>query len=407
MRTNRRACWVATVGAAALAGGATAEHRDPASLPLLPNEGVQLYVQEAYEGFPEDVTAAVAGRRAELVEAGMRGARHLFDWADLEPAPGEYDLDLASEALDERIEQGLPRQFVNISVIDSFGPERVPAYVEDLLASGARWDDPRIVGPFLALLDAIVPIMVDRGVYMVGFANEPGGYYEDRPAEAASFAGFVAAAIEHAQTIEPELAGTVVFAGADDASIPSLMPLIDVATFNAYAYRWVDESRCSLDGATFPALRPLGPREIGPLLDELVAASGGRLICIQEFGQSTGWEDRPTTLGPEAGPERQRAMLKGLAIALSARRAHFRTVCLWTLNDHTPAGVQYLVDAITAAGLPACFGEHMAEVFGPTGLVYSDAKATTKPAFEAFKHAIRHVQQDARGRGRPLTPAGP
>jgi hypothetical protein len=296
---------------------------------------------------------------------------------------------------------------VNITVIDSFGPERVPAYVEDVLSSGAGWDDPRIVKPFLGMLDEIVPLMVERGVYMVGFANEAGGYYEEEPGEAASFAGFVAAAIEHMQMIEPELAGTVVFAGASDASIPALMPVIDVATFNTYAYRWVDESPCSLDGFTFPALRPLGSRGIGGLLDELIAVSNGKLICIQEFGQSTGWEDRPTTLGPEAGLARQVEMVEGLAEALHARRARFRTVCLWTLNDHTPAGMQYLVDALTVEGMPACFGEHMAEVFGPTGLVRSDAKATPKPAFEAFKRAIRHVQGDARWRERPFTPPGP
>ena len=138
---------VATLCAASLAQS-WQRNADPAALPRLDGPRVHLYVQEAYEAFPADITDAVANRYAELVDAGMDCSRHLLDWADLEPSPGVFDVDSVIEALDRRIAQGTPRQFVNITVVDSFGVETAPRYVQDLLAQGARWDNPRITGPF-------------------------------------------------------------------------------------------------------------------------------------------------------------------------------------------------------------------------------------------------------------------
>ncbi len=364
---------------------------DPGALPLLDEQRVHFYVQEAYEGFPPDITNAVADRYAELVDAGMDCSRHLLDWADLEPTPGVYDVAGVIEALDARIDMGAPRQFVNITVVDSGGPEALPQYVQDLLAQGAKWDDPRITGPFGDLLEAIVPAMIDRGVYMIGFANEAGGYYEDEPAAAASFEGFVAAAIDRTRSIEPRLSTTVVFAGTKDASIPALMPLIDVASFNWYAYELEVEPACSFFGEALPLWRAAGPDGIPAVLDEMMRVSGDRLVCIQEFGQATGWKDRPTTLGPLAGEALQSRVIEAFAEAVVERQHRFRTVSLWTLNDHTPAGMRYLVDAILAEGLPQCYADNVAEIFGPTGIVESTPEARRKQAFESLRRAIAEV----------------
>lgn len=363
----------------------------PKALPLLGEQRVHFYVQEAYQGFPPDITNAVADRYAELVDAGMDCSRHLLDWADLEPTPGVYDVAGVIEALDARIDMGAPRQFVNITVVDSGGPEALPQYVQDLLAQGATWDDPRITGPFGDLLDAIVPVMIDRGVYMIGFANEAGGYYEDDAAAAASFEGFVTAAIDRTRAIEPRLSTTVVFAGTTDASLPALMPLIDVATFNWYAYELGVEPSCRFFGEALPLWRATGPDGIPAVLDEMMRVSGDRLVCIQEFGQATGWKDRPTTLGPLAGEALQARVIQAFAEAVVERQHRFRTVSLWTLNDHTPDGVQYLVDAMLAEGLPQCFADNVGEIFGPTGIVESTPEARRKQAFESLRRAIAEV----------------
>ncbi len=366
-----------------------------ASLPLLGSDGVHLSAQEAYEGFDPVVTAAVAGRRAELVAAGMDSARHLVDWADLEPVPGRPDPAPLIEALEASIARGTPRQFVNVTVIDSGGPEALPPHVAALIAAGTPWDDPRILGGFRRVLDAIVPEMIPRGVYMLGVANEPGGFFEDEPRSAASFPAFVAAAVEHVRTIDPRLAVTVVFAGPEDPSIPALMPLTDVAVFNQYAYDLVPDGSCTLGGVDLPIPRATGPEAVGPMLDALVEAAGGRLVCIQEFGQSTGWDDRARTLGPLAGLGTQRRVIEALGRELAARREHVRTVSVWTLNDHTRDGMKWLVDALVVGGMPGCFAEAFAEAFGPTGLVRSDAEATPKPAFEAFRAAVRRLRRGA------------
>lgn len=366
---------------------------DPATLPLLGEQRVHLYVQEAYEGFDPDTEDAIADRYAELVDAGMTCSRHLLDWADLEPSPGVYDVVGVIEALDRRIAMGTPRQFVNITVIDSFGLETAPQYVQDLLASGARWDDPRITGPFGELLEAIVPAMIDRGVYMIGFANEPGGYYENEPAQAASFAGFVQAAIDRTRSIEPQLATTVVFAGTQDAGIPSLLPLIDVVSFNSYLYEFEVDPSCTVMGEALPLWRASDASMIPAMLDEMLAVAGDKLVCIQEIGQATGWTDRPTTLGPLAGEANQARVLGALAEALEERGHRFRTVSLWTLNDHTPAGMQYLIDALVAEGLPMCYADNVAEIFGPTGIVESTPEARKKPGFEVLRASIAQTSR--------------
>ena len=370
-----------------------AKNADPATLPLLGEQRVHLYVQEAYEAFPPEVNDAVAARYAELVDAGMDCSRHLFDWADLEPAPGVYDVQFVIDDLDRRIAMGAPRQFANITVVDSFGVETAPQYVQDLLADGVRWDDPRNTGPFGDLLEAIVPAMVDRGVYMIGFANEAGGYYEDSPGQAASFAGFVQAAIDRTHAIEPRLATTVVFAGVEDASIPSLMPIIDVATFNHYVYLAEPDATCTFFGEPLPLQRASGPETIPAMLDAMLAVSQGKLVCIQEIGQATGWPDRPTTLGPLASEASQAKVIALLAEALVERQHRFRTVSLWTLNDHTPAGMQYLVDVLLAEGLPACYAENLAEAFGPTGVVESTPAAEPKAGFEVLRRAIAETTE--------------
>ncbi|MEO0653089.1 MAG: hypothetical protein AAFZ65_20605, partial [Planctomycetota bacterium] len=293
----------------------TALAQDPSTLPLLGDNDVHLYVQEAYEGFSPAITAAVAGRYGELVDAGMDTARHLFDWADLEPEPGVYDTALVIEAMDARAAVGIEHQFCNLVTVDSGGPV-VPDFVAALLDAGVPWDNPRISGPFADLLDVFVPLMLERDMFMIGFGNEPSGYFEDGAPAAPSYAPFVAQAIAHTRTLAPELTCTVVFAGATDAAIPSVMPLLDVVSFNTYFYEPVLVPSCIWFGAPIPLFLAQGPDIVGQRLDELIAAAGGRLICIQEIGQATGWGDMPQTLGPLASLETQRQCFEALQVEL-------------------------------------------------------------------------------------------
>ncbi|MGB0717103.1 MAG: hypothetical protein ACPGXK_14585, partial [Phycisphaerae bacterium] len=226
------------------------------------------------------------------------------------------------------------------------------------------------------------------GVYMLGLANEPGGYLGEDPALAVGFAGFVEQVVSHVHAIAPELACTVVFAGPSDAAIPTLMPLLDVASFNGYAYDFVESSTCQVEGVNLPLYEASTGDGVGPLLDQMIEAADGRLICVQEFGQATGWGDMPLTLGANAGLDNQKAIMDAVVEALDERRAHFRTFCLWTLNDHSMEGIAYVGDALEAEGFPSCFADNAEEIFGPTGIVRSDETASKKPAFDAFKQGV-------------------
>ncbi|MEL6712679.1 MAG: hypothetical protein AAFP86_02835 [Planctomycetota bacterium] len=365
---------------------------DPAALQLL-GPGAHLYVQEAYEGFPVGVQTAVAGRYDELVAAGMDTSRVLVDWPDLEPTPGGYDFADLLDQMDARAARGILHQFVNLTIVDSAGPS-APASIEAHLAAGGAWGDPEVVDPLLALLDALVPELVLRGCFMVGLANEPGGYYEDDPGSAAGFDALVGAAVDRIHEIEPRMACTVVFAGPADAGIAALMPLCDVASFNMYAYELELDAGCTLAGSPLLLWRSIATQSaVAALLDSLEVPAGGRLITIQEFGQAAGWDDLPETLGPLAGLSAQAAVFTALGAELELRSDRFRAACIWTLNDHTRGGIGYVGDELTAQGLPECFADNIEEIFGPTGLVRSDASASVRPAFVEVRAAIATLTQ--------------
>ncbi len=390
--TALRAWALAVVLAVASSGCGQPALADPALMPLLDGAPPRLYISYAFELFEPETMAAIDARYKELTASGMDTARHLFDWPVLEPAPGVYDLSDVVEAMDLREEQGIRFQFANITVIDSEGI-LVPPDIAGLLEDGLPWDDPRIVGRFTALLDQVTPIMLERGLFMLGLKNEAGGYYEDNPAQAASFKDFIAAAIAHVRTIEPDLTCTATFAGPGDPSIPDLMPLIDAATFNTYIYTLETDSECTLEGFPLPLFRADVARNVGQYLDDLIAVSQGKLINIQEIGQATGWDDMPETLGPNASLENQRAVIEALAQALDERRDRFRTVCVWQLNDNSRAGTAFFTEALLADGLPPCYANNISEIFGPAGLVRSTPDASPKPAFDAFKDAVAYFAQ--------------
>lgn len=355
---------------------------DPASMPLLGDASLHLYTQPAYERFDAATETAVQTRYDELIAAGMDTARHLFDWRDLEPSPGVYDTRLVIDAMDALTARGIEHQFVNLVVIDSGGPV-VPAYVEDLLAEGAGWDDPRISGPFIDLMNLFVPLMLERNLFMLGLSNEPGAYYEDEPAVATTFRGFVSAAIAAAHDIEPNLSTTVVFAGPRDPSIPDLLSLGDVATFNTYIYRTETDPSCRLDGEPLELFRSDTADRVENYLDELIAVAQGKLVNIQEIGQASAG----ATLGPATSEANQARVYEALVAALDVRRDKIRTVCNWTLNDHRDAWAP-LADGLVEEGLPGCAARNVADIFTETGLVRSDAEASTKPAFDAFRDGI-------------------
>ncbi|MEO0425697.1 MAG: hypothetical protein AAF184_25430 [Pseudomonadota bacterium] len=362
-------------------------HADPADMPLLGDEDLHLYTIPAFEVFDLATRRAVDERYDELIAAGMDTARHLFDWRELEPSPGAYDRRLVVEAMGDLRARGIAHQFPNIVIIDSAGPE-VPDHIEDLLRAGAAWDDPAIVAALENLLDVFVPLMLAQDAFALGLSNEPGGYYEDEPAQAASFKGLIAAAVTRVHALEPDLATTVVFAGPEDAAIDDLMPLLDVASFNTYVYALRPAANCVLEDIPLELFRADRASNVGTYLDALVDAAQGKLINIQEIGQAT--EGR--SLGPLAGESSQAAVYDALATALDARRAHFRTVCNWTLNDHDSAW-NSLARALIASGLPRCYAGNIRDIFTKTGLVRSDADATPKPAFEVFKRSVGELRR--------------
>jgi hypothetical protein len=375
---------------------AASVHADPVTMPLLGDSEVHLYAHPAFSPFNPKITAAVEARFDELIGVGMDTCRYIPDWRDLEPSPGRYTPEELYADMENRASRGIKNHVVNICVVDA-GDFNAPQYILDMIEAGKSWDDPKITTAFNKMLSATVPGMIQRGLCLLGLSNEP----VEEGAEAPGLPCFIESAIKHVHAkIHHDLSCTIAFAGPKDPSIPKLLHLCDVATFNCYLVVPKFDSACTWgEGIPVSLAQAAPPEAIGALFDELIEAAQGKLINIQEMGQATGFAGKPTSLGPLAGPENQAACYEAVKRALHTRKAHFRTVCNWSLNDHSEGTYDFLRKPLRDAGCPDCFIDNAIESWISTGLVLSDETATKKPAFDVFKEAVAFLSAEGKDTG--------
>lgn len=214
-------------------------------------------------------------RIEEAVEAGMNGFTFYIDWPELEPEPGVYNLDALEASLAWLDDLGLT-PFVNLTVVDIVTLNLPEEYLDEEgegFAEGWSFDDPRLVARFLGLLDRVVPLVLEYDGFYLGLGNEVDDRFEEHPGEFESYLAFVAAAVEHVHTLEPELAaGVTVTSAAPLGRTPvfeGLRAVSDVVPFNYYG----------LDPVTFAAEEL---EDIPDTLAALMAAYGDDVTMVQE-----------------------------------------------------------------------------------------------------------------------------
>lgn len=206
-----------------------------------------------------------AERWDEANDAATVG-RVLIDWIDIEPNRGQYETVELEEQLANIVDHGqVP--MLTIAAVDVSGtqfPEWLGGFEPESAASA--YND---------MIDAIEPILLRHGVWLLAVANEPPF---DDGLDRAEFADFVGRVNDHVDRAIPELATTFVFAGGDafhpDPGTERLHEAVDVLALNHYC---ID---------TTLLVAPM--EETEQRLEEIVDRSDGRPIVFQELGCPAG-----------------------------------------------------------------------------------------------------------------------
>lgn len=359
----------------------------PIDLPILP-AGNHLGVWPGYEAPPEETAAALEDHRQRALSSGMRIARVHVGWDQLELAPGRFDTSQLVEELGAATADGLAVHLL-IETVDSDGlslPSDLVVEGEPYgLVDGRRLDDPLIVDRFTALLDAVLPVLDRHEVFAISVANEPDCYLDDVDPDSPegvawveSLAGFLASARERVQESHPEIGVAMTLRqGSLEKGIDTLGPVIeagDVAVFNYYCQ--------DLSFQVQPA------SVVSDELEELVSASSGRPIVLQELGCPAG--STPSTIG---ATEAQQADFYAEVGRWMASRQEIRAAFAFQMVDWSPELSAAYAQAYAEAGYPD-LGAQIAEILGTIGLLrYTDG--SERPAWDTFEAALSQIEADS------------
>ncbi|NKI34774.1 hypothetical protein HFP89_06305 [Wenzhouxiangella sp. XN79A] len=339
----------------------------PYSVPLLDARGAALgTTRYGSAALPSEDDPARA-RLIEAAAAGLRGYTVYLDWPALEPSPGVYSFDAVRSELDALQALGI-QSFVNITVGD-IGEYVVPAPYADGeggLAPGVRLDDPALLERFGALLDALVPELVDRGAFVLAVGNEIDDRLDDDAEERAAYRVFAEAARERVRALEPDLlVGITLTSNAHRGDTATRAALIDVTDFLAINYAPI---------APDFFVRP--EAEIAADFTEAMDAMPPGPILIQEL-------TCPNPASMNASLAWQAACFEILLDAIG-RNPRIRFASVFTLEDFDGATCAAVQQALGAGldDVPPDFRQRFLDYLCGLGVLASDG--TPHPAWAAL-----------------------
>ena len=354
-------------------GETTGGEADP--LPGL-DPGPHLGMIVGFEEPAPGTEAEVQGHWDDAVAAGMDIGRVQVDWADLEPAPGEYALEDLVEAMEALQEDDL-QIMVTLSTIDSLEytmPDDLGDPDDPLaLADGMAFDDPIVTERFAALLDEVVPVVAAHGGFLISVGNEPDNHFEENPAFAAEVAGFTAAAREHAATVDPAVAisMTLTYGSVDTYDVSDqVVDAMDVVTFNLYCQ--------GEDGDVLQA------DSVAARVSAMLDTADGKPVVVQELGCPAGWDDMPTTIA--ASPENQATFFEAFAEQMQVQ-PQLRAAFIFQMLDWSPALTQLFAEELEAGGFDQATIDLFTESLGTIGLCHW-TDATCRPAWDVVLEAM-------------------
>lgn len=347
---------------------------DPADLPLLPADH---HIGTMFYGWGAPPPAAIQPRIDDATAIGMNAFTVYLDWPLLEPSPGEYDLTELRETLEWASANGLST-FANITVVD-IEELVIPAEFLDgdettgtAFAEEYNFVNVDLLGRFLFLLDEVVPLMVDHGVFYLGVGNEVDGWLDQNPDQLMDYLTFIEVAREHVHSIAPELAVGITVTGNVPLNNPDLLDsfylVSDVVSSNIYGINVSDFTVTDRE-------------ETIELLERFIAAFDGRPLVIPELGCNSA-ESMASSL------EMQRECFETMFDVL-AEHPNVRFTTVFTFHDFEDDVCEAILEAFgfdPDTGYENIYDQRVADYLCTLGVV--NANGTPKPAFDAFLNGI-------------------
>lgn len=228
-------------------------------------------------------------------EIGANGAVLTFTWADLEPRPGQYQLD---ELLLNFARQRGRVKLLGLQVIHT-ADKSVPADLVEV-----PFDAPRMQQRFQALLAAIPEPLAATTYLSIG--NESDIYLDGHPQEAAAFARFLKVARSDALAVAPHLQIGTTLTAAGLEKHAALAAEMDVQIVNYYHIG--DGFRAEPTAAIATAFsrimaqldsRPILFQELGyPVAESLGGTPAGQAEFVERFFDL--WEQPPLSATADA-----------------------------------------------------------------------------------------------------------
>lgn len=373
-----------------LTAGLPATAEPPRAMSLLPDGHHPTFETGFNIDNPRFLRRAIAAYQNEATQAGMDVKPFELDWSELEPRPGEYDLDETIDRLAEYQENGW-QPLIYLRAIDS-DDLTIPAYLkgsEDAVSlSDVDVSAPEFIASYTNLLDVIVPIVRDYDGFAIMVANEPDNFLTPHPELTDQVVDFVTAARTHIHSLDDALAVGVALSNGfdhdDDADtvrppLPHHLALInasDIAVYNFYCLRVSDADQ---------------PASVRDRIATRIDAAAGRDIIFQELGCP----------GGEAAGLTETFQSRFFELAYSEMRdTNTRVSVVFQLVDWTQATIEFYAEALRPIlDAEPAFKENPDLIFlyldqlSAIGII--DAKdGTPKPAWFVFLAALQDAQPD-------------
>jgi hypothetical protein len=273
------------------------------ALPLL---GAGTYVAVSYSDPTPEAAAIVDQAFGELISAGVNAYELNLTWADLEPSPGVIDTMFLRDLLNTLQSADLTPYFV-VKTIDSVRL-RLPSDLIDAgdsrkLADNRHFNDPVILDRLQAMLEQVVPVLMDFGGFFIALGNEIDPWLMANPEEVQPFLEFVQAGRTYIQSIAPQMGVGVnlTYEGVLNgfSATTQFLTLSDAASFSYYPLN-----------ADFT---PKDPRVVSNDMATMVQLAGALPVLIQETGYPSGYLPTPRN---NSSTEKQRQFVENLFSAL-------------------------------------------------------------------------------------------
>ena len=264
----------------------TTAQSDPASdLPLL-EEGTHIGItfSDPLPEYAETLTNAYV----DAVIAGSRAYELNLMWSDLEPTPNTIDTSYLESLLIDLSDLPIIPYFV-VKTIDtvrlSMPADLVDANDPTQLANGMSFDDPIIIARWQALLDEVIPLLVEYNGFFIAVANEADIWLQSNPDQLDGVVSFVEQSRDYIHNIDSRMAVgiNITYEGINQNGFENLPDFLAVSDAVSFSY--------------YPLNSDFSPHDPSVVFDDIphmIELADDLPILLQEVGYPSGYIPTPS-----------------------------------------------------------------------------------------------------------------